>query len=672
MHKGTGFALVAVAVAGGFAIGRFTKRAEGDAADAPRAIAAQEAKTGAAPAPSPSPPGLPPIPTEVYKLAVGSSPTKGGKLPKVTIVTFSEFQCPFCSRIKPTFDKILETYKDDVQIAFKNLPLPMHSNAEGAAQAALAAHEQGKFWEMHDRLFANQQALDRPNLEKYAQELGLDMAKWKAFVDGNKGKEQIEADKAEAGRIGARGTPTSFVNGRKIEGALPWESFKATIDEELKKADEKLKAGTPRKDLYAALTKDGLDKAAPPPQPSAPPPAAPDGIVKVDVKGAPMKGAVKDALVTIVVFSDFQCPFCTRVEPTIEKVMQEYKGKVRVAWRDFPLSFHQDAVPAATVARVAAEKGKFWEMHAKLFANQQALDRASLERYAQELGLDVGKVKQALDSRKYEAAINADMAMGQKAGVSGTPASFVNGRKVSGAVPFESWKPIIDEELRKAEALVANGTPKAKVYDEIMKKVAEAPPAPPAQAAAGGEPPGPEADQTVHKIEIGKSYTKGPKNAALTVVVFSDFQCPFCTRVEPTLAQLEKEYKGKIRMVWKNYPLPFHNNAKPAAIAAIAAGEQGKFWEMHDKLFQNQQALDGPSLEKYAQELGLDLAKWKAAMANPTNAQQVDDEMKEGSAVGVNGTPATFINGRKIGGAYPFPTFKAIAEQELAKTKKKS
>src|SRR5205814_10079354 len=145
---------------------------------------------------------------------------------------------------------------------------------------------------------------------------------------------------------------------------------------------------------------------------------------------------------------------------------------------------------------------------------------------------------------------------------------------------------------------------------------------------------------------------KGPKNAPITMVVFSDFQCPYCGRIEPTLAKLESDYPGKIRVVWKNYPLPFHQNAKPAANAALAAGEQGKFWEMHDKLSANQQQLDRASLDKYAQELGLNMSKFKAALGGNKYEQQIASDMKEGTAAEVNGTPATFVNGRKIGGAY--------------------
>ena len=137
----------------------------------------------------------------------------------------------------------------------------------------------------------------------------------------------------------------------------------------------------------------------------------------------------------------------------------------------------------------------------------------------------------------------------------------------------------------------------------------------------------------------------------MQIVIFSDFQCPFCTRVEPTLTQIEKKYEGKVRFVWKNYPLPFHNNAEPAAEAAMAANEQGKFWEMHDKLFAQPAGARPGHLEKYAQELGLDMGKFKADLDATSTRSAIEAETKEGQAVGVNGTPTVFINGRKISGA---------------------
>jgi protein-disulfide isomerase len=617
-------------------------------------------------APTPSPAQAqkgPGAGTEVYKVPTGDSPTKGGKQPKVTIVEFSDFQCPFCSRVTGTVDQLLKDYGDDVSVTFRHNPLPFHNNAMPAAEAAEAARAQGKFWEMHDKLFANQQNLDRPTLEKLAGEAGLNMAKFKAALDKEEFKDRIKKDMDDAAKFGARGTPNFFINGRNLRGAQPIDAFKSVIDEEIKKADAKIAAGTPRGQVYAALTKDGLDKAAAPaPQQR---PGEPDQTTRfrAEVKGAPVKGA-KDALVTIVQFSDFQCPFCSRVEPTVSKVMDEYKGKVRVVWRDLPLPFHPNAMPAAIAARAAGEQGKFWEMHDKIFADQQHMDRPTYEKYAQELGLNMGKFKAALDAEKGKEAIQEDAAAGGKIGARGTPAFFINGKFLSGAQPFEMFKTKIDDELKNAEAMVAKGTPKAKVYDALMKDAkAEVPAAP----AGGGEEKGPEQDKTVYKVSAGSSQAKGAKNPTLDVIIFSDFQCPFCGRVEPTLKQMEKEYAGKVRFTWKNYPLPFHNNAMPAAEAAMAAGAQGKFWEMHDKLFANQQSLDRPSLEKYAQELGLDMAKFKADLDSNKYKSTIEAETKEGSAVGVQGTPAVFINGRKIAGAYPWDTFKKIADEELAK-----
>jgi len=600
---------------------------------------------------------------EVYKVAVGDAPTKGGKQPKVTIVEFSDFQCPFCSRVNGSLDQIVKDYGDDVSISFRHNPLPFHNNAMPAALAAEAAREQGKFWQMHDKLFASQQNLDRPGLEKLAQEIGLDMNKFKAALDKEKNKERIKKDMDDAAKFGARGTPNFFINGRNFRGAQPLESFKEVINDELKKADAKIASGTPRGKLYAAMTEKGLDKAAAPP----PPPGQPDDKTrfKAEVKGAPIKGA-KDALVTIVQFSDYQCPFCSRVEPTINQVMKEYNGKVRVAWRDLPLPFHPNAMPAAIAARAAGDQGKYWEMHDKIFADQQHMDRETYEKYAGELGLNMGKFKAALDAQKGKESIEADAAAGGKIGARGTPAFFINGKFLSGAQPFEAFKAKIDEELKTAEGLVAKGTPKAKVYEALLKEAKSDVPAAPA-APAGGEDKGPEADTKVYAVAAGESASKGPKGAPLQVIIFSDFQCPFCSRVEPTLNQMEKEYAGKVRFVWKNYPLPFHNNAEPAAEAAMAAHAQGKFWQMHDKLFQNQTALDKANLEKYAQDVGLNMAKYKADTEASKFKSTIEAETKEGQAVGVNGTPAVFINGRKISGAYPFETFKKIADEELAK-----
>jgi protein-disulfide isomerase len=121
-----------------------------------------------------------------------------------------------------------------------------------AAEAAMAANAQGKFWQMHDKLFGNQQALDRPSLDKYAQEIGLNMAKYKVAMDSHLYKQQIEDDSKAGTAVGASGTPAFFINGQSLSGAQPFDSFKKVIDAELAKANELVKKGTPMDKLYEA------------------------------------------------------------------------------------------------------------------------------------------------------------------------------------------------------------------------------------------------------------------------------------------------------------------------------------------------------------------------------------------------------------------------------------
>jgi protein-disulfide isomerase len=607
----------------------------------------------------PTPPAAPPkipISAEVYKIEPGNAPQIGGKTPKITLISFSEFQCPYCSRAKGTLDELLKIYKDDLQIIFHHYPLPFHNNAMGAAIASVAAAEQGKFWQMHDKMFANQQALGPAELEKYATEIGLDIAKFKAAIDNPKTKAVVEADMKLANNFGVGGTPSFFMNGHAFSGAYPLESFKTAIDEEIKKVDAKIAAGTPRAELYAALIKEGLDKAAPKKEEARPGEPQPGDVFKAEIKGAPIKGA-KDALVTIVQFSDFECPFCSRVEPTMDQILKEYPGKVRIAWRNLPLPFHQKAKPAAIAAMAANQQGKFWQMHEILFKNQKDIGPEDLQKYAKEIGLDMTKFKAAIEDKKLAEAVDAESAMGGKIGARGTPAFFINGTFLSGARPFDQFKARIDEELKKAEDLVKKGTPKAKVYDAIMKTAK-------AEVGGGGAKPSGEAAAPgpVKKVEIGNAPSRGPKNAPINVVLFSDFQCPYCGRVEPSITELEKLYPGKVRVAWKNFPLSFHNNAKPAAEAALAAHEQGKFWQMHDILFKNQSALTAADLEKYAKDIGLDMTKFKAAMDSHKYAAQVEADTQQGSSLGVQGTPAAFVNGQLVSGAVPVEEFKKIVE----------
>ncbi len=180
-------------------------------------------------------------------------------------------------------------------------------------------------------------------------------------------------------------------------------------------------------------------------------------------------------------------------------------------------------MPAALASMAAHRQGKFWPMHDKLFENAKALDEVSLKKYAQEVGLNVGKFDKDMADPTLKAQIVAQQQMSAKVGARGTPAFFINGKYLSGAQPFEAFKAKIDEELKAVDELMKKGVPVGKVYETLMKDAkaevaAGPPPGPPQGAPPGGE------QRALGPIPVGNSPFKGAKGAPVTIVEFSDFQ----------------------------------------------------------------------------------------------------------------------------------------------------
>jgi protein-disulfide isomerase len=172
-------------------------------------------------------------------------------------------------------------------------------------------------------------------------------------------------------------------------------------------------------------------------------------IVDVSAEDAPVKGSA-NAPITIVEFSDFQCSYCKRVVNILEQVLERYPDKVKLAFRDFPIvNIHPQAEKAAEAAHCAAEQGKFWEFHDLLFDKQDTIPTTNFAEHAKTLGLEVSTFQTCIDGRKYQEKVERNYAAGVKAGVSGTPAFFINGRLLSGAQPLEAFKTVIDEELER-------------------------------------------------------------------------------------------------------------------------------------------------------------------------------------------------------------------------------
>lgn len=595
-----------------------------------------------------------------------NDPSWGNPDALVTILEASDFQCPFCTRVNPTLKQIKDTYgPEKVRIVWKHNPLPFHKEAMPAHEASVAVMELGgseAFWKFHDLVFANQKNLKPENFEKWAVESGVDAAKFKAKLSDKSLGAKVQEDLASNRKIGVTGTPAFRINGVTLSGAQPFDRFKAVIDEELKKAEELVKKGTAKKDVSAKLTKQNFKEA---PAPDAnkgkrEPPKEDTTVWKVPVAADdPVRGP-KDALVTIVMWSDYQCPFCSRVEPTLNQVVEKFGKDVRIVWKDNALPFHKEAKPAANLAIAAYKKGGddlFWKAHGLLFESQKALNEETYKTIAGKLGMNPEATLADIKANKYGPKIDESMDLASELNARGTPHFFVNGRRLSGAQPFAKFEELVSEQLKVAEGLVKGGTPRDKVYEEIMKK------------AKG--PQEPEKREVANPTKDNPS--KGKPNAKVVIQEFSDFQCPFCSRVNPTLKELMDMYPGQIQVVWRNMPLPFHKEAPLAAEAAqevfVQKGSDA-FWKYHDLVFANQKALTQPDLEKYAEQVGgIDMAKFKKALADRTHQKHVEKDMEVAKKAGVSGTPAFTINGYFLSGAQPLPQFKKLVDLALKEGK---
>ncbi|MCB9787145.1 MAG: thioredoxin domain-containing protein [Deltaproteobacteria bacterium] len=350
--------------------------------------------------------------------APSTAPTRGAADPLVTLVIFSDLQCPYCARMVEVLDALVERYPDDLRIVFRHLPLPFHPQAMHAARAAECAHRQQRFWPMHDRIFERRTELESADLNAWAAELGADPAAFEACMSDPTSLQVVRDDIATARDLDVRGTPTVFVNGTKMVGARPVDDFAALVDEELALAREKVAAGTPRQSVYAETVRDGQIRT----------PLAPVAL-DVPLEGSPRLGP-ETAGVEVVVFSDFQCPYCRLAAGQLRDFQAAEPERRAVIFKQLPLPQHEDARAAARAAFCAGEQGRFWAMHDALFDAQEELPRAPWRDIAARLGLDPERLRRCMSSSRPDARIDADIATADALRVRATPTIFINGHQL--------------------------------------------------------------------------------------------------------------------------------------------------------------------------------------------------------------------------------------------------
>ena len=327
---------------------------------------------------------------------------------EIKIELFSDFQCPFCGAFYKPIRELQAKGVDGakVTVEFKNFPLNFHPFAQLAAQAGVAAREQGKFWEMHDLMFSNQSALKREDLLKDAESLGLDMERFRKDLDSNRTKSLIQADLAEGTKRGVQGTPTFFVNGKEHSGTMPFEEL------------SKLVQGEQRRSWVMTEITDNMMS----------------------------KGPAR-APITIEFFADLESPVTIPAAVLLDELMARYPSNVRVQFRNFPLAFHPQAVMTHSAAMAAAREGHFWEFEAYILDHQESLREQDLIAYAGKLGMDEAKFAGMVQDRRYRPRVDADVADGFRRGIRGSPVILVNEKRIDGVPSLQRLTEYVESEL---------------------------------------------------------------------------------------------------------------------------------------------------------------------------------------------------------------------------------
>jgi protein-disulfide isomerase len=312
------------------------------------------------------------------------------------------------------------------------------------------------FWKFHDLALANQQELSAESYQRWAVMSGVDGAQFETDGSARRRTAKVEEDLALARQLGVRSTPVFRINGVALTGAEPKEIFKEIVDAQLAVAKTLLASGTPASQLYATLSAENARVAEAELEDKT--------VWRVPVsRSEPTRGPA-DALVTLVLFSDFQCPSCRRADVTLARLELKYARNLRVVWKDYPQPFHDRALMAAVLARVAlAKKGPrgFWQAYGALFQGQEDLSDSALKTIAKGLGLSWARVQSAYDKRRFRNVFKASEELAKTLKVSETPCAFVNGYRLAGAAPFEKFVELIDAQIARDRAASDDRRPQA-------------------------------------------------------------------------------------------------------------------------------------------------------------------------------------------------------------------
>lgn len=496
----------------------------------------------------------------VYQIPVDGSPVLGPRNAPVTIVVYSDFQCPYSARANPELSRLVKEFSDQVRLVFRHYPLPGHQNAEQAAEAAALAHDQGKFWQYHNLLFANQHKLETQDLYEYARQLELDMSKFEAGMVNRKHRASIVGDVESGKKLGVRGTPAIYINGkpRRTRTANYFVELMPYIQNELTTdtGNESRRSLAPKPGVLAEI-----------------------GGVKITETDLPRNELyrLEEAL------------YYLKLEQT-KKLLENRLLSLEAESRRISVdSLFRAEIGMVTDMQEVDAQYRVFQGYVK--NNPRLMALAEHEREADILRL---------------LEVRVDPKLTFKEQVYSKLTGIVEGLRI------DRLKPV----------LVA----------KLMRKYG---------ATIQVKPP----DKPTYQIDTIGHPSLGPENAPITIVMFSDFQCPYSQKVMPTIYEVLERYPGELRLVFRHFPLRIHARAHLAHEAAECAHEQGVFWQYHDHLFAYQDALAKDDLRKHANDTGMDTIRFNGCLDSRRFEEKVRRDVHEARTYHVNSTPSFFVNG---------------------------
>lgn len=574
----------------------------------------------------------------------------------IVMEEFSDFQCPYCSRFAAqTLPSLLENQiaAGEVVLIYYDFPLySIHPQAEGAANASRCAGELGgieAYWAYHDLLFSRNDEWTGANPNgtfiRFGTELGLAEADFSECVQNGRHVDAVTADYNLGISRGVSSTPSFFLNDQMLAGAQPVAVFNQAFDT--------LLAG-------GSIVPETADFPEYVPPTAADIPTSPDTVAfALGDPNAPLQ---------IVEYTDYQCPYCQQhSQETLPQILSELieDGRVYYVFKDFPLDqLHPQARDAAKAVRCGGEQDAFLEMHDAVFNNQGtwAGQASGLEQLFTDLALEIGLSEEQFagcyQSDEMDRLVEANLVEGQQFGVSGTPAFFFNGYQAAGALPFDSFEQItVWAENGELDTIVEENARAA--YERAKAQ----------QAQQAQQPQAPPTPAGPIDVPISESHAIGDPDAPVTIVEYTDYQCPYCSRhFAQTFPRLKEQYidTGLVYYVFKDFPISsIHPQAVLASEAARCAGDQEAYLGMHDMLFAKQGEWNGRNdaatlFSGYAAELGLDTASFDECLTSRQFETAVEADFNEGRSFGIQGTPTFFLNGQRLVGAQPLEVFEQM------------